>query len=182
MSENKIGFALVHEICPICGKPMNEQILMNSILSKKYAKEIENVHGKAIGYSKTACEDCSKYKDEAVNNLAYGRQKMTELGRTLMTDPKLILLDEPAAGLNPSERKEFIDIIQKVYEKDVDMFLIEHNMDVVMNLSHDITVLNFGCKIAEGSPKEIQQNEEVITAYLGEGYRQKMAKEAGTNA
>lgn len=54
MSENKIGFALVHEICPICGKPMNEQILMNSVLSKKYAKEIENVHGKAIGYSKTA--------------------------------------------------------------------------------------------------------------------------------
>lgn len=53
MSENKIGFALVHEICPICGKPMNEQILMNSVLSKKYAKEIENVHGKAIGYSKT---------------------------------------------------------------------------------------------------------------------------------
>ena len=72
-----------------------------------------------------------KYKDEAVNNLAYGRQKMTELGRTLMTDPKLILLDEPAAGLNPSERKEFIDIIQKVYEKDVDMFLIEHNMDEI---------------------------------------------------
>lgn len=66
MSENKIGIALVHEICPICGKPMNEQILMNSVLSKKYAKEIENVHGKAIGYSKTACEDCSKYKDEAV--------------------------------------------------------------------------------------------------------------------
>lgn len=64
MSENKIGFALVHEICPICGKPMNEQILMNSVLSKKYAKEIENVHGKAIGYSKTACEDYSKYKDE----------------------------------------------------------------------------------------------------------------------
>lgn len=67
MSENKIGFALVHEICPICGKPMNEQILMNSVLSKKYAKEIENVHGKAIGYSKTACEDCSKYKEEAAN-------------------------------------------------------------------------------------------------------------------
>lgn len=70
MSENKIGFALVHEICPICGKPMNEQILMNSVLSKKYAKEIENVHGKAIGYSKTACEDCSKYKDEAVMCIA----------------------------------------------------------------------------------------------------------------
>ena len=98
-----------------------------------------------------------RYKDEVVSNLAYGRQKMTELGRTLMTDPKLILLDEPAAGLNPSERKEFIDIIQKVYEKDVDMFLIEHNMDVVMNLSHDITVLNFGCKIASGSPRKFSK-------------------------
>ena len=96
---------------------------------------------------------CINIKDEAVNNLAYGRQKMTELGRTLMTDPKLILLDEACGRPEPSERKEFIDIIQKVYEKDVDMFLIEHNMDVVMNLSHDITVLNFGCKIAEGSPE-----------------------------
>lgn len=69
MSENKIGFALVHEICPICGKPMNEQILMNSVLSKKYAKEIENVHGKAIGYSKTACEDCSKYKKDIIKKI-----------------------------------------------------------------------------------------------------------------
>lgn len=75
MSENKIGVALVHEICPICGKPMNEQILMNTVLSKKYAKEIENVHGKAIGYSKTACEDCSKYKDEAVMCIAIDEAK-----------------------------------------------------------------------------------------------------------
>lgn len=75
MSENKIGFALVHEICPICGKPMNEQILMNTAISKKYAKEIENVHGKAIGYSRTACEDCSKYKDEAVMCIAIDEAK-----------------------------------------------------------------------------------------------------------
>ena len=117
-----------------------------------------------------------QYKDELVSNLAYGRQKMTELGRTLMGDPKLILLDEPAAGLNPSERKEFIEIVQKVFEQGVDMFLIEHNMDVVMNLSHDITVLNFGCKIAEGRPSEILENEQVISAYLGEGYRKQMKK------
>lgn len=122
------------------------------------------------------------YRNEIVSNLAYGRQKMTELGRTLMGEPKLILLDEPAAGLNPSERKEFIAIIQKVFATGVDMFLIEHNMDVVMNLSHEITVLNFGCKIAEGSPKEILENEEVISAYLGEGYRKKQAKEAECDA
>ena len=81
-----------------------------------------------------------------------------------------------------NERKEFIDIIQKVFDQGVDMFLIEHNMDVVMNLSHDITVLNFGCKIAEGAPKEILENEEVISAYLGEGYRKQMKKEAEQNA
>lgn len=121
----------------------------------------------------------SRYQDETVSNLAYGRQKMTELGRTLMMDPRLILLDEPAAGLNPSERREFIDIIWKVYENNVDIFMIEHNMDVVMNLSHDITVLNFGCKIAEGSPREIQDNEEVIKAYLGEGYKKKQAQAEG---
>ena len=79
MSENKIGFALVHEICPICGKPMNEQILMNSVLSKKYAKEIENVHGKAIGYSKTACEDCSKYKQKQVSVLQLLKQKVNQI-------------------------------------------------------------------------------------------------------
>lgn len=75
MSENKIGVALVHEICPICGKSMNEQIFMNKILSKKYAKEIENLHGKAIGYSRTACEDCSKYKDAAVMCIAIDETK-----------------------------------------------------------------------------------------------------------
>lgn len=115
-------------------------------------------------------------KDTVVSNLPYGRQKMAELGRTLMTEPSLILLDEPAAGLNPTERAEFVDIIQKVYEQGVDMFLIEHNMDVVMNLSHDITVLNFGSLIAFGTPEEIQNNDDVITAYLGEGYRQQQKK------
>ena len=111
-------------------------------------------------------------KDELVSNLAYGRQKIAEFGRALMIEPKLILLDEPAAGLNPSERKEFVDVLKRAYEeKLIDFFLIEHNMDVVMNLSHMITVLNFGSKIAEGTPGEIQANPTVIKAYLGERYK-----------
>ena len=110
-------------------------------------------------------------RHEKVKNLAYGKQKMTELGRALMMKPDLLILDEPAAGLNPSERREFVDILLKTHEKGIDLFLIEHNMDVVMNLSHRITVLNFGCKIAEGTPEEIQHDPQVVKAYLGDRFR-----------
>ncbi|MCI8274482.1 MAG: ABC transporter ATP-binding protein [Lachnospiraceae bacterium] len=109
-------------------------------------------------------------RNEYMKNLAYGRQKISEIARAMMTDPKLILLDEPAAGLNPSERAELVKVIQKSYEEGFAFFLIEHNMDVVMNLSDDITVLSFGKKIAAGTPAEIRDNDEVITAYLGSAF------------
>lgn len=109
-------------------------------------------------------------KDELMKNLPYGRQKISEIGRAMMNDPKLILLDEPAAGLNPSERAELIQVILKTHGEGFSYFMIEHNMDVVMNISDYITVLNFGRKIAEGTTKEVQNNEEVIKAYLGSKY------------
>ena len=104
-------------------------------------------------------------------SLPYGAQRRLEIVRALASGPLILLLDEPAAGLNPSERREFVDILRKVYDSGVDLFLIEHNMDVVMNLSHRITVLNFGCKIAEGTPEEIQHDPQVVKAYLGDRFR-----------
>ena len=104
-------------------------------------------------------------------NLAYGNQRLLEIARALASEPRFLILDEPAAGLNPSERREFVDILLKTHERGIDLFLIEHNMDVVMNISTKITVLNFGAKIAEGTPYEIQNNDEVIRAYLGDKYK-----------
>lgn len=114
-------------------------------------------------------------RNEVMKNLPYGRQKISEIARAMMTDPKLILLDEPAAGLNPSERAELVSVIRKSHEAGYTFFLIEHNMDVVMNLSDDITVLSFGKKIASGKPEEIKNNDEVITAYLGSAFAKKDA-------
>ncbi len=112
-------------------------------------------------------------RNENVKNMPYGKQKMLELGRSLMSDPKVLLLDEPAAGLTPTERMELMHMLEKIFAKGVNLFLVEHNMDVVMNLCHQITVLSFGVKIAENDPTGIQNDPEVIKAYLGERYNKR---------
>jgi branched-chain amino acid transport system ATP-binding protein len=100
--------------------------------------------------------------------LPYGLQKMVEIGRALMSEPKIILLDEPAAGLNNSETKELKKIIFKIKEKGITILIVEHDMSLVMDISENITVMNFGKKIAEGNPEKIRNNKDVIEAYLGE--------------
>lgn len=101
------------------------------------------------------------------SNLSYGQQKVVEIARALAQEPRLLLLDEPAAGLNDTETSNLIGLVRGLVKRGITILLIEHNMRFVMNLSDRITVLNFGKKIAEGIPDEIQVNEEVIEAYLG---------------
>ena len=104
-------------------------------------------------------------------NLPYGEQRKLEIARALATEPKILLLDEPTAGMNPSESKECVELIFRVNETlGITIILIEHNMNVVMGISEKIFVLDHGMKIAEGSPEEIQSNRDVIRAYLGEDY------------
>jgi len=110
-----------------------------------------------------------KHAHTLAKNLSYGILKKLEIIRALATSPSLILLDEPVAGLNPKETAEVAALIKTVVADEVTIILIEHDMRMVMELSDHITVMNFGKKLAEGTPEEIKSNPEVIQAYLGSG-------------
>jgi len=135
--------------------------------------------------AKSILDDEKRYKDRAMHllgligleklayqkaeNLSYGILKKLEIIRALGTSPELILLDEPVAGLNPKETKEVADLIRTVVADEVTILLVEHDMKMVMEISDYITVMNFGKKLAEGTPSEIVNNKDVIRAYLGSG-------------
>ncbi len=106
--------------------------------------------------------------DEEARNLSYGAQRRLEIGRALATEPFLLLLDEPAAGMNPQETEGLVELIRKICKEGHSILLIEHDMKLVMSLSDRIFVMDYGKKIAQGTPQEVRSNPAVIKAYLGE--------------
>lgn len=138
-------------------------IVFNRKKTREEERQIREKSEKILDYL-----GISDKKDELAKNLPYGHQRLLEIARALASSPKLLLLDEPAAGMNSEEKQELIAMIRKI-RKDFDLtvLLVEHDMELVMSISDKIWVLNYGARIAEGTPSQIQSNHEVIEAYLG---------------
>ncbi len=145
---------------------LKSNIFSSVLRLPNYRREEKEMYEKSLYLLEKV--DLKDEMNEKAYSLPYGKQRRLEIARALATEPKLLLLDEPAAGMNPQETRELMDFIEEIKEEfDLTIFLIEHHMEVVMGISHRILVLDHGILIAEGEPWEIQEDERVIEAYLG---------------
>jgi branched-chain amino acid transport system ATP-binding protein len=161
------GLTVLENVLTSCD-PTAKYGIFDALLNTPRRRRIDKENGDAcIHYLELV--GLQDYQHERPENLPYGLQRKLELARALATRPKLLLLDEPAAGLNPSEVRGFVDLIIKLHqENDFAILIIEHRMAVVNELSQWVYVFNFGEMLAEGTPTEIQNNPDVIKAYIGE--------------
>lgn len=151
------------------GCDIRTNILMGADLAGKRKKKGQNNLEEEIArlLKLAGLEDVNL--EDSIEKLSYGQQKMLEIVRALLSEPEVLLLDEPAAGLNEKEMEYIVNLVRAAVEKKIAVLLIEHAMDLVMGICDRLTVLNFGHQIMTGTPKEAQANDEVITAYLGGG-------------
>jgi len=173
--KEKISHLKPHQICKLgigrtfqVVRPLRRMTTLDNVIASSFLRAKDKVKAEEIALE--ALRFTGLYEDRNVlsKGLPLGKRKKLEITRAIATQPELLLLDESFAGLNPSEQNELIDIIRQIRAKGITIMVIEHHMKVIMSLSDRVVVLNYGEKIAEGTPKEIGSNPLVIEAYLGD--------------
>jgi branched-chain amino acid transport system ATP-binding protein len=174
----KISGLKTHQICQRgvgrtfqIVKPLKRMTVLDNVIASAFLHARKKQD--AVKLAEETIEFCglTQYKDKLAKSLPIAMRKRLEITRSLATKPKLLLLDETAAGLNPSEVEQAIDIIKKIRDSGITIIIVEHIMRVIMTISDRILAINHGMVIAEGTPAEVASNSEVIKAYLGEDYR-----------
>jgi branched-chain amino acid transport system ATP-binding protein len=164
-----------HQICSLgmartfqVVKPLQRMTTLDNVVASAFLRAKSKAEAKEMALEHLQFTGLHEDRNVVSKGLPLGKRKKLEITRALATQPEMLLLDESFAGLNPSEQNELVEIIRKVKERGITIMVIEHHMKVIMSISDRIVVLNYGEKIAEGSPKEIGSNPLVIEAYLGE--------------
>jgi branched-chain amino acid transport system ATP-binding protein len=162
----KLGIARTFQVV----KPLARMTVLENVTASAFCRV--NTIKEAQKLALEAIEFCGleHYKDQRAKGLPIGLRKRLEITRALATQPELILLDETAAGLNPKELDQAIELIKEINGRDITLIIVEHIMKVIMTISNRILAINYGLPLAEGSPEEVSRNPEVIKAYLGEEY------------
>lgn len=156
---------LIENVLVALGGRSNHGVI-NVLLPWSGHREVER-HDREAARALLAKVGLAEKSERWAGTLSYGEQRRLEIARALATAPKLLLLDEPASGMNSVEKRQLIDEILRLYDGGLSILIIEHDMSVIMGLCHEITVLNFGSVIGRGTPDEIRKNPEVVEAYLG---------------
>jgi branched-chain amino acid transport system ATP-binding protein len=153
-------------------RPLSRMTVLDNVTASAFCRvnTIKEAHDEACRVLEFS--SLSEEKDKPAKSLPIGGRKRLEIARALATKPELLLLDETAAGLNPAERNDAVELIKRIKDTGITILIVEHIMKVIMTISDRIHAINFGQTIAEGPPEQIAQNPEVIEAYLGEGYAQ----------
>jgi branched-chain amino acid transport system ATP-binding protein len=149
-------------------KPLQRMSVFDNVLASAFLRTTSRIEAAELALDILQFTGLSEERNTISKGLPLGMRKRLEIARALATQPELLLLDESFAGLNPTELNESIQIIRKIREKGITIMIIEHHMKVIMSLSDRIVVLNYGEKVAEGTPQEIRHNPLVVEAYLGE--------------
>ncbi len=148
-------------------KPLARLTVLENVMASAFLRTEHRDEASEIALEATAFAEMEDWRDRLAGSLPLGMRKRLEMARALAMKPQLLLLDENFAGLNPAEVQKTIEIVRKIHASGITILIIEHNMQVIMAISHRILCINYGEKIAEGTPPEVAKNQQVIDAYLG---------------